>query len=46
MQKREVRVRPISQRKVGKFPRSQKVIPNFIIYRVLGQPEVGLKNGN
>lgn len=43
MQRREVRIRLISQRKVRKFPKGQKVIPNFIIYRVLGQPEVGLK---
>jgi len=43
MREEKVKIRLISRRKVGKFPKSQKVIPNFIIYRVLGQPEVSLK---
>jgi len=45
MRERKVKIKPISQRKAGKFPKGQKTIPNFIVYRILGQPEVSLKKG-
>ena len=43
MRERKVKIKPISQRKAGKFSKGQKTIPNFIVYRILGQPEVSLK---